>query len=122
MDRNFAVLGALFALVSVAMGAFGAHVLTGRIPPERLETLDLATRYQMYHALALLFTAWASSRWPGAATTTAGWFFLAGIFLFCGTLYALVFGAPRGVAMLAPFGGTSFMIGWLLLAWAAWRG
>lgn len=122
MDRTFTILGALFALLAVAMGAFGAHVLTGRIPEERLGTLELAARYQMYHALALLFVAWAVSRWPGTPVTTAGWFFVAGVLLFCGSLYALVFGAPRPVAMITPFGGTSFMIGWLLVAWSAWRG
>jgi len=122
MDRIFVAVGALLACLSVAAGAFGAHVAAGRLPEPRLETLELAARYQMYHALALVAAGWAASRWPGSASTVAGAFFLVGILLFCGSLYALSFGAPRWLAMVTPFGGTSFLLGWLALAWTAWRG
>jgi len=45
--------------------------------------------------------------------------FLAGTLLFCGSLYALAFGAPRIVGIVTPFGGLAFMAGWAVLAWAA---
>src|SRR5690554_3479865 len=69
MDRLFVTAGALLAFLAVAAGAFGAHVAAGRLPEARLETLDLAARYQMYHALALVAVGWAASRWPGSAST-----------------------------------------------------
>ncbi|NLE88281.1 MAG: DUF423 domain-containing protein [Myxococcales bacterium] len=122
MDRVFFALGSVAGLLGVALGALGAHALEGRIAPERLETYELAARYQLYHALALLAAAWAASRWPGGASSTAGWFFVAGILLFSGSLYGLALGAPRWTAFITPFGGVSFMIGWLLLFWAAVRG
>lgn len=122
MDRVFFALGSIAGFLGVALGAMGAHALEGRIAPERLETYELAARYQVYHALALLAAAWAASRWPGAASATAGWFLVAGIVLFSGSLYSLSLGAPRWVAFITPFGGVSFMIGWLLLAWAAIKG
>lgn len=122
MDRTFFTLGSLFALLAVAAGAFGAHVLEQRLAPERLETFELAARYQMYHGLALLAAGWAAARWGSAATTAAGWAFVIGILIFCGTVYALSFGAPRWLGAITPIGGTSFLVGWALLAWAAARG
>lgn len=122
MTRTFFTLGALFAFLAVAAGAFGAHALEARLTPDRLETFELGARYQMYHALALLAVAWATTRWPGTLTTSAGWLFVAGILIFSGTVYALGLGAPRWLGAVTPIGGLSFLAGWLLLAWAALRG
>lgn len=122
MDRLFFSLGALLGLIGVAAGAIGTHALEGRIPTERLETFELAARYQIYHALALLAVAWATTRWPGATAAAAGWSLVLGTLLFSGSLYGLSLGAPRWFAFVTPFGGLSFLIGWALLAWAAWRG
>lgn len=122
MDRIIFALGALFGFLGVALGAMGAHALEARLTPERLVTYELAARYQLYHALALLATAWAITRWPGGASSIAGWFFVTGILLFSGSLYSLSLGAPRWVAFITPFGGVSFLIGWALLIWAAWSG
>lgn len=122
MTRIFFALGSLAAFIAVAAGAFAAHALETRITPERLETWQLGARYQMYHALALLAVAWAATRWPGPLTTSAGWLFVAGIVVFCGSLYALGLGAPRWFGAVTPIGGLSFLLGWLLLAWAALRG
>jgi uncharacterized membrane protein YgdD (TMEM256/DUF423 family) len=119
MDRTFFLLGALFAFLGVALGAFGAHALQARLSPERLVTFETGVRYQMYHAFALLAAAWAAARWPGGATTAAGSLFALGILLFSGSLYALAFGAPRGLGAITPFGGLSFLAGWLLLIGAA---
>lgn len=121
MDRIFFVVGALLGGLAVAAGAFGAHVLEGQLPAERLATFELAVRYQMYHALALLAAAWAWGRWPGGATTAAGWLFLAGVLIFCGTVYALSLGSPRWLGAITPIGGVSFIAGWMALAWAALR-
>lgn len=122
MERTHFFLGALFGLLGVAMGAMGAHALEARLTPDRLDTFELAARYQLYHALALLATAWATTRWSGGAAHLAGWFFVAGILLFSGSLYVLALGGPRWAAFITPFGGVSFLIGWALLAWTALRG
>jgi uncharacterized membrane protein YgdD (TMEM256/DUF423 family) len=122
MTAAFFTVGAVAAFLAVAAGAFGAHALEARLPPDRLEIFDLAARYQMYHALALVAAAWATTRWPGGAVNAAGWAFVLGIVIFCGTLYAMALGGPRWLGAITPIGGTAFLVGWLLLAWAAARG
>lgn len=121
MTNLFFALGALFAFLAVAAGAFGAHALEARLTPDRLDTFKLGAQYQMYHALALLAVAWATTRWPGALTHTAGWLFVAGILVFCGSVYALGLGAPRWLGAITPLGGLSFLAGWALLGWAVVR-
>lgn len=120
--RLFAGLGALLALVGVALGAFGAHGLRATLAPEDLATFETGVRYQMYHALALLAVAWAAGRWPGSAVVLAGWLFVAGIVVFSGSLYTLVLTGHRWLGAVTPLGGLAFLVGWGLLAWAALRG
>jgi len=119
MERLFFVLGAVSAALAVALGAFAAHGLRGRVPPELLVTFETGARYHMYHALGLLVAAWAATRWPGAATTAAGWLFVAGTLLFAGSLYVLVLTGQRWLGAVTPLGGVAFIAGWLVLAWAA---
>jgi len=122
LDRTFFLIGCVFAGLAVIAGAFGAHALREHLAPERLVTYELAVRYQMYHAFALIATAWAVNRWPTSTAVTAGWFFVAGIVIFSGTVYALSFGSPRWFGAITPIGGLSLIIGWGLLARAAYRG
>ncbi|HYF38222.1 MAG TPA: DUF423 domain-containing protein [Gemmatimonadales bacterium] len=119
MDRVFFLLGALSALISVAAGAFGAHALRHRLPAEALTVFETAARYQMYHALALLGTAWAASRWPGTLPVWAGWCFVVGTLVFCGSLYALALTGIRWLGAVTPIGGVAFLMGWLCLVLSA---
>jgi uncharacterized membrane protein YgdD (TMEM256/DUF423 family) len=122
MDRLFAGLGAVAALVAVALGAFGAHGLRGRLGAEALATFEVGVRYHMYHALGLLAVAAARARWPGGAATAAGWLFVAGIVVFSGSLYLLALGGPRWLGAVTPLGGLAFLVGWACLAAAGWAG
>lgn len=121
MDRLFFIAGSIMAFLAVALGAFAAHGLKSRLSPEMLTVFEVGVRYQMYHALALFAAAWASSRWPGSAAYTAGWAFLFGIVVFSGSLYLLSMTGIRWIGAITPIGGVAFLVGWLLLAWAAWR-
>ncbi len=121
MDRVFFALGALAALLGVALGAFGAHALSGRLTPDQLGTFETGVRYQMYHAFALVVVAWAATRWPGSLVTAAGWLFVAGILLFSVSLYLLSLTGIRWLGAITPLGGVAFIVGWACLAWAAWR-
>ena len=118
MDRLFFGLGALSALIAVGAGAFGAHGLRARLGPDLLAVFETAARYQMYHALALLATAGAATRWPGPWPIRAGWLFVAGTVIFSGSLYALALSGVRWLGAVTPFGGVAFLAGWgcLLLA------
>jgi len=120
VERVFFGLGALSAGLAVALGAFAAHGLRGRLSPEGLVTFETGARYHMYHALALLAVAWASARWPGGTTSAAGWLFVAGTVLFSGSLYLLAVTGVRALGAITPFGGLAFIAGWIALAWAAW--
>lgn len=122
MDRLFAALGATSALMAVAAGAFGAHGLRARLPPELLIAFDTGVRYQMYHALALLFVAWASTRWPVPSIRAAGWLFVAGTIVFSGSLYLFAWTGARFLGAVTPVGGLAFLGGWLALAVGVWRG
>ncbi|HEX8264235.1 MAG TPA: DUF423 domain-containing protein [Pyrinomonadaceae bacterium] len=118
-ERLFLALGAISALVGVAAGAFGAHGLKSRLSAEMLAIFETGVRYQMYHAFALLFVAWASSRFPGSLLTTAGGLFIIGTILFSGSLYLLSLTETRWLGAITPLGGLAFLVGWLCLAWAA---
>jgi uncharacterized membrane protein YgdD (TMEM256/DUF423 family) len=122
MDRIFFMIGSLSGALGVMAGAFGAHALKDRLTPEMLSVFEVGARYHLIHALALLATAWAVSRWPGSATTAAGWLFIAGTVLFSGSLYALSLSGIRALGAITPLGGVAFIAGWLALAWAAWQG
>jgi uncharacterized membrane protein YgdD (TMEM256/DUF423 family) len=122
MERIFFLLGSLSGLISVALGAFGAHSLRDRLTSDLLAVFETGVRYQMYHALALLLAAWAVNRWPGPLTIAAGWLFVAGTLIFSGSLYALGLSGARWLGAITPLGGIAFLGGWLCLALAAWRG
>ena len=95
MARLFFGLGAVSGLLAVVAGAFGAHALRERLSSDLLAVFETAARYQMYHALALLAAAWAAERWSGPTTVAAGWLFVAGTVVFCGSLYLLTLTGHR---------------------------
>ena len=109
--------------LGVAAGAFGAHGLSSYFTryPDLEGTFDTAVRYHMIHALALLAAAWAAGKWPGTLTTWTGFLFLAGILIFSGSLYLLVFTRMRWLGAITPLGGVAFLSGWAALFLAAWR-
>ena len=116
----FVSIGALLALLGVAAGAFGAHALRDRLEPAQLQVFETAVRYQLVHALALLFVGARVPAAPRAGATLAGTLFIAGVVLFSGSLYTLVFTGVRAWGAVTPFGGLCFMAGWLALAVAHW--
>jgi uncharacterized membrane protein YgdD (TMEM256/DUF423 family) len=118
----FFSIGSISAFLAVAAGAFGAHGLRARVTPEMLAVFETGARYHMYHAIALLATAFAAERWPGPATTAAGWLFVSGTLVFSGSLYALVLTGHRWLGAVTPLGGVAFLAGWAALSWAALRG
>jgi uncharacterized membrane protein YgdD (TMEM256/DUF423 family) len=119
MDKTFLLLGAVAAFLAVALGAFGAHGLRGRLSPEMLAVFETGVRYHMYHALALLLVGLIMGRMSGWLIQTAGWCFVAGILLFSGSLYALALSGVTMLGAVTPLGGLAFLAGWACLAFAA---
>lgn len=117
MDRVFFIAGALSAFIAVGAGAFGAHGLKARLTPDMLAVFEVAVRYQMSHALALLVVAWAVTRWPGTAINAGGMLFIAGTLIFSGSLYILSLTGIKWLGAITPIGGLALLAGWLCLAW-----
>jgi uncharacterized membrane protein YgdD (TMEM256/DUF423 family) len=107
--------------LAVALGAFAAHGLQGRIDAQALQTFETGARYHMYHALAIGLAALAMRDAAAGPATSAAGFFLAGILLFSGSLYLLALTGARAFGLVTPFGGACFLIGWGLLVFAATR-
>lgn len=120
-SASWIAYGGLLGGLAVAAGAFGAHGLEGRLDPRELATFEVAVRYQMYHALALVLLGVWASHCPTAGQQLAAVAFLLGILLFSGCLYLLVFSGRKWLGAVVPFGGVSFLVGWAALAWSAWR-
>ena len=118
LERLFGVAGAVSALGAVAAGAFGAHALRNRLAPDLLAIFETAVRYQMYHALALIGSAWIVTRWPAPQAVWAGWLFLGGTVIFSGSLYILALTGVRGWGAVTPVGGLAFILAWGCLTWA----
>lgn len=121
MVKLFALLGSLSALVGVALGAFAAHALKDKLPPDLFNVFEVGVRYQMYHALGLFVVAWAAAQFPGTAVSMTGWLFVAGTVIFSGSLYALSLTGMRWLGMVTPVGGLCFLAGWAWLAWCFWK-
>jgi len=117
------VAGALFALLAVMAGAFGAHGLRNLVSERGLEVFQTAVTYQMYHALALLLVAALSAvaLLPQSLLAFASGFFVAGILLFSGSLYVLALTDVHWLGPVTPVGGACFMVGWILLVIAGLR-
>ena len=121
MQRIFFSLGAGFALLAVAIGAFAAHALKSKLSGEMLAIFEIGARYQMYHALGLIAVAWTLSQWNSQLVLAAGWLFVAGIAVFSSSLYTLSLTGVRQLGAITPIGGVAFIIGWFLLVLAALR-
>jgi len=119
MERNFILIAALAGFIGVALGAFGAHGLRGRLTPEMLAVFETGVRYQLIHAVALLAVAGLMDRLSGWLIVTAGWLFLAGMVLFSGSLYLLALTGITILGAITPLGGLAFLAGWACLAFAA---
>jgi uncharacterized membrane protein YgdD (TMEM256/DUF423 family) len=121
MTQIFLAIAAVLGGTSVAAGAFGSHALKDRLTERSLEIFDIATRYQMYHALAILLVAVLLSQTETAQSllSASAVAFLVGTLLFSGSLYTLSLTGIKWLGATAPLGGVALMVGWGCLAIAA---
>ncbi|MGC4036360.1 MAG: DUF423 domain-containing protein [Chitinophagaceae bacterium] len=121
MHKGFLKTAAALGALAVILGAFGAHGLKQIVPADTVSTFQTGVQYQMYHTLALLAVAIVFERFPNRLIALAGTFFIVGIILFSGSLYALTALKAtetvglNGIGIVTPFGGLFFIAGWLLL-------
>lgn len=110
------LVASLLGAAGITAGAFGAHMLEQRLSESALATFETAVRYQMYHALALLWLGSAAKSEGIVRMRLTAWCWIAGILLFSGSLYAVSLFGIRSFGMVAPIGGTLLIAGWIVLA------
>jgi len=121
------VAAAANGLMAIAMGAFATHGLRPVLDAEALGWFDTGSRYQMWHALALLGVALLIRAEAGRyrrLLQAIAWTFVVGIVLFAGSLYLLALTHVTAFAWITPLGGVALMAGWLgliLLGVLRWR-
>lgn len=116
--KLFLLIGAINGFLAVALGAFGAHGLEGRLSEKALATWEKAVNYQMFHTMALLVTGLVFEKIQSMGMLWAGWLFLVGIILFSGSLYIYATSGIKSFAMVTPIGGVAFLAAWVLLGYA----
>jgi len=115
MTMSWIRTAAIFGFLGVALGAFGAHGLRGRIPEEMLSVYRTGVLYHLIHAVALLGVAiWG--KLGSMDTSRPAYCFVAGIVLFSGSLYLMAFTGIKALGIITPVGGLSFLAGWVLVA------
>ncbi|MCL6602697.1 MAG: DUF423 domain-containing protein [Paenibacillus sp.] len=116
MQRTFLAWGSVLAMLSVAIGAFGAHLLKPIIDADLLKVYETGVQYQMMHALGLILIAIIIGQW-GESTRLrwAGILLISGIVLFSGSLYVLSISGIKVLGAITPLGGICFLVGWLCL-------
>ncbi|NGY78284.1 DUF423 domain-containing protein [Bacillus megaterium] len=118
--KLFLIIGAINAMLAVALGAFGAHGLEGKISEKYLEVWKTGVQYQMFHAMGLFVIAFLLSKFPQSSLLTAsGWIMFAGIVLFSGSLYVLSMSGIKVLGAITPLGGVAFIVAWILIVVAA---
>ncbi len=123
-SRSWAIwvaAGAILGFLGVAMGAAGTHALEGRLDADALDTLETATRFQMYHAIALVAFGALGYVWKSRAVSISCGLLTFGTVVFCGSLYLIALADIGAFGAVAPVGGVSLMAGWATLAVGAAR-
>lgn len=110
-------VGATLAALGIIAGAFGAHVLAGRLNANSMALWDTAARYWMYGSLGLTLIGLAAS--DSRSFATAAWLLLVGVVVFSGTVGALALGAPRWLGAVTPLGGLAMIAAFFFFAWTA---
>lgn len=118
LSRTYLIIGALLAGFAVILGAFGAHGLKSVLSVQQLGTFEIGVRYQMYHGLALLMLPALANYIEGNWANRVAFCFVVGCVLFSGSLYALAVTSVKWFGPITPLGGTFFIIGWGILAFA----
>lgn len=121
MQRTFFRTAAFLSMISVILGAFGAHALKELIPEKTLASFHTATNYMMTHAIALFIVGMMYRHYKNKTMIWSGNFFVMGIIMFSGSIYLRIVLSFLGyekldiINIITPVGGLMFILGWLML-------
>ncbi|MET6989724.1 DUF423 domain-containing protein [Sediminicola arcticus] len=116
------VIGALYGMLAVIFGAFGAHALKKTFSEEHLKSFETGVKYQMYHAILLVIIGY-NFGFNSSLETYIAYSFIIGTFLFSFSIYGLCLSAAKGKKLrilgpITPIGGLFLVIGWGLLLYS----
>lgn len=119
MNKKIVVMAAVFGMLSVIIGAFGAHGLKPLISIDALQSFETGVKYQMYHALMLMFVG-ITTIIPEKTKSVIFYLVVFGVVLFSGSIYGLSTNSLtsfnfKSIAFLTPIGGTFLIASWLFL-------
>ena len=121
MDKQFLSISFIMGAIAVAFGAFGAHALREMVDEKAIQTWQTAVQYHFYHLFAIAIVAILLKQGANAWYKRAGYFFIAGIIIFSGSLYTMTLLKAAGatsvnwLGAITPIGGVCFIAGWLFL-------
>jgi uncharacterized membrane protein YgdD (TMEM256/DUF423 family) len=111
--KFFLGITSLLGVLTIVLGAFGAHALEETLSLNELKSFETAVRYQMYHIIVLLFVN-SYSEFSLKTKKSVSYLFFAGILFFSGSIYAITLGInPKSIWFITPLGGLFFILGWL---------
>ncbi|TBM98996.1 DUF423 domain-containing protein [Hyunsoonleella flava] len=119
MHKIILITGAILGVLAIVLGAFGAHGLKAHLSPEQLQTFETGVRYQMYHALFLLFIGSTTVVTSGYKTVIF-YSVLIGVVLFSGSIYGLATNTLtnfnfKSIGFVTPIGGLFLIASWVVL-------
>lgn len=121
MHKGFLKTAAILAAITVALGAFAAHSLKGKVGANAIEIFETAVRYQFYHVFALFLVGIVYKDFTNRFIKASGILFMIGMLLFSGSLYAMavvkaiVLPGFNWLGPVTPVGGLCFIAGWVCL-------
>ena len=121
MERKITSVGAFMGILAIILGAFGAHALKEQLSVDQLNAFETGVKYQMYHALFLLFLG-GNTLLDEKAKKTVFQFVIFGVFFFSGSIYLLTTKAVTGVdfkfiGVVTPIGGALLILAWSIFFW-----
>ncbi|WP_416297715.1 DUF423 domain-containing protein [Paenibacillus illinoisensis] len=122
MQRVWMTVGAVMTMLSVAIGAFGAHMLKEKIGADAIAVYETGVQYHMIHAVALLIVGLTAGQLGVSSKLKwAARLLFMGIIVFSGSLYVLSITGIKVLGAITPIGGVAFIAGWLLFALDVWQ-
>ncbi len=120
MMKNFFLVGIVFCLLSVVLGAFAAHGLKSILSAQAITVFQTGVQYQFYHGIALLILSLAQPQFMPSPKQTilakrSGRLLIVGTVFFSGSLYLLATTGIKVFGPITPIGGLCFIVGWLFM-------
>lgn len=119
MKKRIISSGAILGMIAIIFGAFGAHALKKVLSIDQLATFETGVRYQMYHALFLIFIGNYDAL-SQKKQKAIYYLVLSGVALFSGSIYLLATNSLttfdfKIIGFVTPIGGLLLIVAWFLL-------